>query len=334
MRVIDLFSGCGGFSLGMQQAGFEIVAAYDNWDPAINVYKENFNHPIHKVDLENISDDIIEQMKSNQPDMIIGGPPCQDYSSAGKRDEQGGRANLTLSFANIINTLKPKFFIMENVSDITKFKTLEKAKEIFKEANYGLTEVVLDATFFEVPQARKRYFLIGEWNGVDDQLKELLTTKKTINKMTIRDYLGDSLGLEYYYRHPRSYNRRGVFSIDEPSPTIRGVNRPVPPNYKLHPGDKCTTLDGLRALTTVERSYLQTFPKEFIFNGTKGNLEQMIGNAVPVNLAKHVGESVLKYVSKKNEVFNLGSSSAKKITKDSSSIKETKKIKIKQITLF
>jgi len=121
--------------------------------------------------------------------------------------------------------------------------------------------------------------------------------------MTIRDYLGESLGIEYYYRHPRNYNRRGIFSIDEPSPTVRGVNRPLPSGYKKHAGDPPdVNLKTTRPLTTIERSYLQTFPESFKFHGTKTNLEQMIGNAVPVNLARFVAKGILEY--KKYGEFN------------------------------
>lgn len=114
--------------------------------------------------------------------------------------------------------------------------------------------------------------------------------------MTIRDYLGNELGLEVYYRHPRNYNRRGVFTIDEPSPTIRGVNRPVPKGYKLNSCDpENVDLNKIRPLTTIERSYIQTFPREFKFFGTKTNLEQMIGNAVPVNLGTFVAKTIKEY---------------------------------------
>ncbi len=114
--------------------------------------------------------------------------------------------------------------------------------------------------------------------------------------MTLRDYFGDSLGVEDYYRHPRSYQRRAIFSIDEPSPTVRGVNRPVPPTYKNHPGDTAQISKDLRPLTTKERSMIQTFPENFIFEGTKADLEQMIGNAVPVKLAEYVAQCVLEYM--------------------------------------
>ena len=82
-RLIDLFSGCGGLSLGFQQAGFEIVAAYDNWQPAIDIYRANFDHPIYKRDLAR--EDIVDELITLRPDIIIGGPPCQDFSIAGKR---------------------------------------------------------------------------------------------------------------------------------------------------------------------------------------------------------------------------------------------------------
>ena len=94
IRVIDLFCGCGGLSLGFQNAGYEIVSAFDNWDEAISIYKKNFSHPIIKRDLSQTED--INDIESLHPDMIIGGPPCQDYSSAGHRDETLGRANLTI----------------------------------------------------------------------------------------------------------------------------------------------------------------------------------------------------------------------------------------------
>ena len=89
MRTVDLFSGCGGMSLGFQNAGFEILAAFDNWEPAVSIYKRNFTHPIIKADLND--EDPILQIQEMQPDIIIGGPPCQDFSIAGYRN-MGARA--------------------------------------------------------------------------------------------------------------------------------------------------------------------------------------------------------------------------------------------------
>ena len=117
--------------------------------------------------------------------------------------------------------------------------------------------------------------------------------------MTVYDYLGDALGTEYYYMHPRNYARRAVFSIHEPSATIRGINRPIPQNYKKHPADKSEINENVRCLTTKERSYIQTFPEKFVFEGAKTAVELAIGNAVPVNLAKYVGCCIMQYVGEK-----------------------------------
>ncbi len=294
MKTVDLFAGCGGMSLGFQNAGFNLVAGFDIWRKAIQTYQENFDHPIFEQDLADL--DAYKIVRYFQPDMIIGGPPCQDFSSAGKRDESLVRANLTLSFANIIVQVKPQWFVMENVARISKSSTLNLAWKQFKKVGYGLTSYILDASYCGVPQTRKRYFLIGHLQGKDDALKPILQTHQSDKPMTVFEYLGDRLGIEYFYRHPRSYKRRGVFSIYEPSPTIRGVNRPVPKTYQKHPGDAGNIDQNLRALTTLERSYLQTFPGHFKFQGNKSELEQMIGNAVPVKLAEYVAGCILNYM--------------------------------------
>lgn len=304
MRVVDLFCGCGGLSLGFQNAGFDVVAAFDKWEAALKVYRLNFNHQADELDLSNVqtSTVIIDQL---EPEMIIGGPPCQDFSSAGKRDEEGGRGDLTVNFAQIISHVRPKWFVMENVARITKTQKLIDAKAIFKEAGYGLSQHVLDASYCGVPQSRKRFFLIGKLREMDGFMTPFINKGLSSKPMTMRDYFGDSLGIEYYYRHPRSYVRRGIFSIDEPSPTVRGVNRPMPEGYQIHANDPVMSKEGIRSLTTLERSYIQTFPREYQFVGSKTDVEQMIGNAVPVNLAKFVGEAINKYIASPHQSRNL-----------------------------
>lgn len=293
MRTVDLFAGCGGLSLGFQNAGFEIVAALDCWHPAIEVYRNNFQHPIFDIDISGT--EVQSLIAEFEPNVIIGGPPCQDFSSAGARNENLGRADLTLTFANIIATIKPQCFVMENVERITKSQILKQVLRILTEKNYGLTCIVLNASYCGVPQSRKRYFLIGELGKSKTGLENYLLKNQDKKQMTVFDYLQNELNIEYYYRHPRSYQRRGIFSIYEPSPTIRGVNRPIPKNYRKHPGDACDLNPDLRPLTTLERSYIQTFPKNFKFKGSKSDLEQMIGNAVPVKLAEYVGRCILEY---------------------------------------
>lgn len=299
MDVIDLFCGCGGMSLGFQKAGFDVIAAYDNWESAISVYNANFNHKASNVDI--LSDEIIDKIEECRPDVIIGGPPCQDFSTAGHMNENGGRAKLTTRYVEIISNIKPRFFVMENVLQARKSETYQAALEILKKAGYGLSKVVIDACYCNVPQYRKRFFVVGELDGEDDFLTNQLISKQNTLPMSIHDYLGDSLGTEYYFRVPTNYNRRGVFSIYEPSMTIRGVDRPIPKGYKGHPEDPVPIGPMVRALTVKERSLIQTFPESFTLSGTKTDLNQMIGNAVPVNLAYFVASVLREYIESRGE---------------------------------
>ena len=295
MRVIDLFAGCGGMSLGFEKAGFNVVSAYDNWDSAIEIYKANFQHPIYKMDLS--CEDACDIINKQQPDLIMGGPPCQDYSIAGKRN-LGKRANLTIRFAEIVASVLPQWVVFENVYNIERFPTLPEMKSILSKAGYGISSMVLDASRCGVPQKRQRFILIGKLHATDGFIDSFLCNGLSKKQMTVRDYLGSLLNTQYYYMHPRSYNRRAVFSIDEPSATIRGINRPIPENYKKHPADKAEIKEGVRALTTRERSYLQTFPESFKFPGAKTDVELAIGNAVPPMLAYYVANCINQWIEK------------------------------------
>jgi len=300
MKAVDLFCGCGGMSRGFENEGFDVALAMDYWKEALEVYQVNFNHEAKLHDLSNVSE-TIEIVKPIMPDMIFGGPPCQDFSSAGKRDVTLGRADLTYSYANIVVAVKPKWFVMENVGRITKSHILNDVIDQLSDAGYGMTAVILDASYCGVPQSRLRFFLIGELGGKHNQLLKTIKSRLNQNQTTMRDFFGDQLGVDYYYRHPRNYSRRAIFALDEPSPTIRGVNRPIPPGYVLNNGDPAgVTMDRVRPLTTLERSYVQTFPKSFKFVGTKTNLEQIIGNAVPVKMAEFVAGSINKYIANRD----------------------------------
>ncbi len=295
MRVVDLFAGCGGLSLGFQNAGFEIVGAVELWDVAYETYRMNFHHPIFKQDLSDVQAtvNLIHPLK---PDMIIGGPPCQDFSHAGKRIE-AERAGLTGSFAEIIRDLVPRYFVMENVDRARDSHAYAYARSVFKAAGYGITEVTLDASRCGVPQKRKRFFVLGILGEQDNFADEWLLDNQSDEDMSMRDFFGSNvLGLEYYYRHPRNYNRRAIYSIDEPAPTMRGVNRPVPQGYPGHPLDPHPVDHTVRSLTTLERSLIQTFPAGYKWYGSKTDIEQMIGNAVPVKLAEYIATCMKQFV--------------------------------------
>lgn len=292
-RTVDLFCGGGGLSQGLQNAGFDIVAAFDWWQPAINFYNHNITgHSAYRQDLSNVEESV-ERIREWKPAVIVGGPPCQDFSSAGKRDEGGGRAELTTAYAKIVCAVRPQLFIMENVDRAVKAKIYQQALNIFADAGYHLTIAILDASLCGAPQKRKRVVVVGSLRDSTVSLTDIYKQMQADKPMTVRDYLGDSLGIDFYYRHPRSYARRGIFSIDEPSPTVRGVNRPIPNGYPGHPGDAApVTTKNLRPLTTKERSLIQTFPAQWEMVGAKSEVEQIIGNAVPVKLGEFVGKAI------------------------------------------
>lgn len=297
MKCLDLFCGCGGMSLGFEKAGYSVVAGIDNWKAAIRVYEKNFNHPVIERNLMDV-EGAAEMIEGYAPDLIIGGPPCQDFSTAGFQDESRGRAILSVCYSKIIGLVKPKYFVMENVATIRHTKSFQSALSNFYAAGYGLTQMVLDAAYCGVPQTRKRMFVIGALEEKDGFLMDELTRNLATKPMSIHDYLGDSLGIDYYFRVPTNYNRRGVFSVYEPSMTIRAVDRPIPKGYKGHPKDPVPVSE-VRCLTPKERSYIQTFPEDFQFVGGKSDINSMIGNAVPVNLAKYVGAALMRYIKAK-----------------------------------
>ncbi len=297
MKTVDLFCGCGGFSLGLQNAGFEIIGAFDDWRPAAETYKANFAHPFYLMDIA--APETTEIIRALKPKVIIGGPPCQDFSVCGKRNTDGARANLTLSFADIIIDVKPAYFIMENVAGARDTDVYSLALKNMRAAGYGIETVILDASLCGVPQKRKRLFAIGGLNKSDIsfRLGQIIRGTLAQKPLTVREYMGAEIDFEHYYRHPRTYDRQSIYSIDEPSATIRGVNREIPPGYIQHAKDSAPLSPSIRALNSYERARIQTFPLNFVFTGNKTEIDQQIGNAVPVNLAKFVGEALMNYIN-------------------------------------
>lgn len=305
MKTVSLFTGCGGLDLGFRSSGFDIILINDSWNKAIETYQENHKKSDYEVVLGDITEEqihnkIIQFSKIQKIDLVIGGPPCQEFSSAGERKSDGKRANLTPEFAELVCQISPKWVVMENVNTIRSIgeKQLKKCKDIFHKAGYGITTIILNASEFGVPQKRKRLILICRLNGTDDEMLPFIEKQKKKEK-TIRQFMPEilegSTKTEFYYRHPRTYSRRGVFSIDELSPTIRSVNRPIPKTYKIHEIDATQDISKVRSLTTEERARIQTFPKNFKIIGNKGEKETQIGNAVPPLLAKAIAEAIKEF---------------------------------------
>ena len=306
MPVVDLFCGCGGLSKGFELAGFNIVAAFDTWPSAITCYNANFHHNAQNLDLANV-DDAINTIAPFNPTIIIGGPPCQEFSNAGKREE-GDLADLTYKYAQIITGILPQYFVMENVPRAKKSNAYKNARELYKAHNYGLTEVVLDASRCGVPQHRNRFFCIGSLNEPDGFLTENIFRHYVGKEITVAEYFADNnidLDIDAYYRHPTTYSRRAIFGVDEVAPTIRGVNRPKPPKYRHHLKDAVpeSEMQGITQLTLQQRAIIQTFPQDFQFDNlqiSRGDLEQMIGNAVPVELAHFVADRIQEHIQARN----------------------------------
>ena len=296
MKVIDLFCGCGGMSMGFQNAGYEILVACDNWKEALHNYQINFDHPTIEIDLSD-TENALKELEPYSPDVIIGGPPCQDFSIAGKRqifEGDGARAQLTINFAEIVTTKKPAWFVMENVPHAKKTHTYNRSAKIFRKAGYALHATNLNASRCGVPQNRNRFFVIGQLYGYDWNLIGLLHRDLSYKPLTIREYFGDLLkGVEHYYHHQRNNHRRAVFSVDEPAPTIRGQHRPKPNhwNYKIHPKDSARIKDAFD-FNCKQRALIQTFPQNFKFEGYDTHLNQMIGNAVPVKQAEYIAQTI------------------------------------------
>lgn len=167
-NVIDLFCGCGGFSKGFEQAGFNVRFGIDLWNDAIITYKKNFpnavvlNEDIQKITGKQILD--MCGMSADEVDVIIGGPPCQGFSVSGKRMIDDERNKLYKSFVELVSEIKPKMFVMENVPGLVRLfngQVGEQVVEDFTNIGYTVKRKILSADNYGVPQQRKRVFFVG-----------------------------------------------------------------------------------------------------------------------------------------------------------------------------
>ena len=250
-------------SLGLRQAGFDILRAYDAWPVAVETYNRNVGNHAVVADLKDLLSTVPEIM-GLAPDMICGGPPCQDYSSAGNRTE-AENAKLTLAFAMIVSVVRPRWFLMENVIGCAKSATWAEARAILKRAGYGITESRINASRYGVPQSRRRLLVIGRIGERDDFLASAVATAASAHPMTLRDLFGALTPAAIYFP-ATSEARRSIWGPDEPAPTIRERSiRPVPASYQPHPDDAAIIQNGyvysrpVRAVRGV-RSIDEPFP--------------------------------------------------------------------------
>lgn len=284
LKVLSLFSGCGGLDYGFhQRAEFAVMKSYDSMKHAVETYNLNFTPKAQQLDVKELLKP--EFNLGFSPDVIIGGPPCQDFSVAGDKT-LGDRANLTETYIDIICKYKPLYFVMENVPTIRTIgkSVYDKIIMKLKDASYGLSVNVIYMPDYCIPQERKRLVIIGKKNGSDGIFDTpLIKAKNPIE--SIRTYIKNTKtdiglnGKEHIYRHPRNYSRRGVYSIDELYPTVRGCLRKMSPAYVFHEGDTIKTRESVISPDWNMVARIQTFPSSFKFANKNNAI--IIGNAVP-----------------------------------------------------
>ncbi|WZU00786.1 DNA (cytosine-5-)-methyltransferase [Erysipelothrix sp. D19-032] len=201
-RVLDLFCGAGGLSLGFKMVGFDVIGGVDFDEDAINTHKLNFNEGIDiHGDITQISDDQINEMYSNGVDVIIGGPPCQGFSVANKwqNDEEKIEKNrLFFEYMRFVDVLHPKVFVIENVRQIlTKDNGYAKdaIEKIGEEYGYRVVSKVLNSSNYGVPQKRMRAFFIGVRKDLEKEFDfERIIENKSI--VTVKDAISDLYQME------------------------------------------------------------------------------------------------------------------------------------------
>lgn len=331
MKIISLFSGCGGLDLGFERAGFDVVLA-NEFDAKIwETFK--VNHPNTKLiegDIQNIKEEDLPK----DIDGIIGGPPCQSWSEAGSmRGIEDLRGQLFYEYIRILKIVKPKFFLAENVSGMLAnrhSKAVQNIKKMFKECGYSLSVTLVNAKDYGVAEERKRVFYIGFRNDLDIEFEfPEGSTKDDSKKITLKDIIWDLKdtalpSLEKNYANPKAINnneyfvgdfspmfmsRNRVKSWDEQAFTVQASGRqcqihPQAPKMVKVGANKCEFEKGkehlYRRMTVREVARVQGFPDDFKFIYKNVDMGyKMIGNAVPVNLAYEIAVAIKNHLTSK-----------------------------------
>jgi DNA (cytosine-5)-methyltransferase 1 len=323
MNIVSFFAGAGGLDLGFQKAGFNVIWANEYDKEIWETYEKNHPHTVlDKRSIVNIHADEVPEC-----DGIIGGPPCQSWSEAGAaRGIEDSRGQLFYDFIRILSAKQPKFFLAENVSGMLISKhsdALQGIKDLFKNAGLGyeLSFEMLNAADYNVPQDRKRVFFIGIRKDLEFKYE---FPKNKFKKVTLEDCISDLKDNVLPAKKSNKTNgeecivpnhefmigpfstifmsRNRVRQWDEQSFTIQAGGRHAP----IHPqAPKMKFIsqnvrvfetgkeDLYRRLSVRECARIQTFPDDFIFHYSNVPAGyKMIGNAVPVNLAKFLAQSI------------------------------------------
>lgn len=325
-KYIDLFSGSGGFSLGFDWAGFENVFFVEYDHEICKTYRHNFpNHQLVECDITRLEDALILELAAGHDvDVVIGGPPCQGFSMAGKIGRlfaDDPRNLLFKEFVRVVRLVRPKCFVMENVARLyTRLngRTREEIKRHFEEIGYVVDARIVCAADYGVPQNRNRVLFIGKRR--DAAPCQILFPQKADGPApTIKDAIGhypplESAGKSGVPNHEAmahspqmlekmSYVRDGGGREDIPEsirPQKGDIRKYI--RYDSSKPSICITGDMRkvfhysqnRALTVRELTAIQTYPDDYVFLGSKIKQQQMVGNSVPPLLAKAIAEAVKK----------------------------------------
>jgi DNA (cytosine-5)-methyltransferase 1 len=314
LNVIDLFCGCGGMSKGLTDAGLNVIAGIDIWDKAVESYNKNYNHKAYCADLTQLSPEKFNELynkENKNVDILVGGPPCQSFSIAGKRDKNDPRNALFMEYVKYLDYFKPKAFIMENVIGMLSKKTAngENVIDIIMEQlnrNYNCIINKLYASDFEVPQNRRRTIIIGirkDLNIIpkepeliikskDDRIavKTILLDKKDVDKS---HYLSERAIQGIINKKARSKERGAGFGAQ-----FLNMNKPsytIPARYWKDGYDALVQYNEkeIRRLTILELKRIQSFPDEYYLEGNKKDQIMQIGNAVACKFAYYLGKHII-----------------------------------------
>ncbi|RYG58233.1 MAG: DNA cytosine methyltransferase [Alphaproteobacteria bacterium] len=198
MALVDLFCCNGGFSLGAHRAGFKVSAAYD-LDPILtSAFKSNFTDTELKLgDISGLSGDLIQEQVGSKVTGVFGGPPCQGFSSIGRRDPEDPRRKLLGHFFRLVSELQPNFFIMENVRGLAYEAArgeLDDALDLLGGKYNLLGPILLDAADFGAATRRKRLFVIGTHRDAADTISLTDITRQMREPTTVREAISDLNG--------------------------------------------------------------------------------------------------------------------------------------------
>ena len=304
VKAVSLFSGCGGSDAGVIAAGFEVVMANDLLPYARDVYLANHPHTDY------VLGDVAKIKSFPAAELLVGCYPCQGFSQGGVRDPSRKINTLYLEFARALRTIRPKAFIVENVSGMARANfhhLLDHQLQVFRNAGYCVTADILNSADYGVAQERRRIFIVGVRGDLNEKFVFPAPThgdERPHARETIQDAIGDMPEWpegEFYAREFHWYylSRDRYKGWNDVSRTIVANPRHMPlhpmspPMVKHAHNDWRFSHDGpARRFSYREAARLQGFKKDFVFPDTEsGNLDmryKVVGNAVPPPLFEAV----------------------------------------------